>query len=179
MVDDGYMDDAVKLLGDHKPAGLLRGGKYSLFDGGTRIPFIIRWPGKIKPGVSDAMFSQIDILSSLAALADQALDEDDGPDSFNSLNVLLGKSQKNREWLIEQASRLTILKDDWKYIEPGPGARLNRNTNTELGNDTVPQLYNLKADIGEKNNLAADNPGIVKELTVLLDSIKEKGRSRN
>ncbi|HKK41197.1 MAG TPA: sulfatase-like hydrolase/transferase, partial [Bacteroidales bacterium] len=54
VVDDGYMDQAVELLGAHKPAGPLRGGKYSAFDGGTRIPFIIRWPGKIKPGKSDA-----------------------------------------------------------------------------------------------------------------------------
>ncbi len=179
VVDDGYRDEAVELLGNHKPAGPLRGGKYSLFDGGTRVPFISRWTGRIKPGVSEAMFSQIDLVASLASLTGQPLGEDDGPDSFNNLDVLVGKSQKDRDWLIEHASRLTILKEDWKFIEPGPGARINRNTNTELGNDTVPQLYNLKTDIGEKHNLAADNPGFVKELTELLDSIREKGRSRN
>lgn len=178
VVDDGYRDDAVEKLGDHKPAGPLRGGKYSLFDGGTRVAFVARWPGRIKPGTSDALFSQVDLLASFAALTGQELSEDDGPDSFDRLDVLLGKSHEDREWLVEHAGRLTIIKDNWKYIEPGPGARINRNTNTELGNDTLPQLYNLKNDLGEKLNIADDNPVIVKDLTDLLGKIKEDGRSR-
>lgn len=178
VVDDGYQDEAVEKLGDHKPAGPLRGGKYSLFDGGTRVVFITRWPGHIKPGVSDALLCQVDLMGSFAAMTGQSLTADAGPDSFNEINALLGKSDKGRDWLVEHSGRLTILKDDWKYIEPGKGVKLKIDTNTETGNDTIPQLYNLKSDIGEKNNLAEQNPVIVKELKDQLDKIKSDGRSR-
>jgi arylsulfatase A-like enzyme len=175
VVDDGYKDQAVELLGSHKPAGPLRGGKYSAFDGGTRVIFIASWKGKIKEGTSDALFSQIDLLASFAALAGQSLPEGAGPDSFKSVDVLLGKSDTDREWLVEQSAngRLSIINGDWKLIEPGPGVKVQVNTNTETGNDTVPQLYNLKTDIGERNNLASENKAIVKELTELLQNIKD------
>ena len=91
-MDDGYKDDAVEKLGGHKPAGPLRGGKYSNFEGGTRVPFIVRWPAKVKPGVSDALICQIDFLASFAALTGQTLDENDAPDSFNVLPTLLGSA---------------------------------------------------------------------------------------
>ena len=178
VVDDGYKDKAVELLHGHTPAGPLRGGKYSLFDGGTRVIFIVKWDGKVKPGVSDALFSQIDLMSSFAALTGQTLSSDAGPDSFNELDALLGKTQKGRDWLVEHSGRLTILKDDWKYIEPGPGPGLQLNTNTETGNDTLPQLYYLRSDIGEKLNVADQNPLIVRELTDLLQKIKTDGRTR-
>ena len=68
VVDDGYRDQAVEKLGDHTPAGPFRGGKYSTFEGGTRVPFVVRWPARVKPGVSDALISQVDLLASFAAL---------------------------------------------------------------------------------------------------------------
>jgi len=178
VVDDGYKDQAVEKLGTHKPAGPLRGGKYSLFDGGTRVVFIVRWPDKIKPGISNALFSQIDLMASFASLTGQSLSKDDGPDSFNYLSTLLGRSKTGREWLVEHSGRLTIMKGDWKFIEPGPGVKLQVNTNTETGNDPIPQLYNLKTDLGEKINVAQENPAIVKELTDLLQKIKSDGRTR-
>jgi arylsulfatase A-like enzyme len=172
VVDDGYKDEAVQKLGNHKPAGPLRGGKYSLFDGGTRIPFIIRWTGKVSPGTSDALFSQIDLIASFASLTGQSLSQSESPDSQDHLNTLLGLSKTGRDWLVEHSGRLTIIKGDWKFIEPGPGAKLQVNTNTETGNDPLPQLYNLRTDIGERNNVASQNPLIVKELTELLQKIK-------
>jgi arylsulfatase A-like enzyme len=178
VVDDGYKDEAVEKLGNHKPAGPLRGGKYSLFDGGTRVAFIIRWPGRIKPGISEALFSQVDLMGSFAALTGQVLSPDAGPDSFDQLDAMTGKTKKGREWLVEHSGRLTIIKGDWKFIEPGPGVKLMINTNTETGNDTLPQLYNLRTDIGEKNNVADNNPEIVSELRELLQKIKDDGRSR-
>jgi arylsulfatase A-like enzyme len=178
VVDDGYKDQAVELLGDHRPAGPFRGGKYSLFDGGTKVVFIVRWDGKIKPGITDALFSQIDLMASFASLTGQALSNDDAPDSFNNMNTLLGKSKTGREWLVEHAGRLTLIKGDWKFIEPGQGAKLQVNTNTETGNDPKPQLYNLKSDPGEKNNIAAQNPLIVIELADMLKKIKADGRTR-
>jgi hypothetical protein len=87
---------------------------------------------------------------------------------------LLGQSNTGREWLVEQASgsRLSLIKGDWKYIESGQGPKIQVNTNTETGNDPLPQLYNLKTDLGERNNLASDNQAIVNELTELLQSVK-------
>jgi arylsulfatase A-like enzyme len=178
VVDDGYKDQAVELLGTHKPAGPLRGGKYSLFDGGTRVIFIAGWKGQIKPGITDALFSQIDLMASFASLTGQTLSGSDAPDSFDNINTLLGKSKAGREWLVEHSGRLSVIKGDWKYIEPGPGVKLEVNTNTETGNDPLPQLYDLKSDIGEKNNIASQNPAVVKELTELLLKIKDGGRTR-
>ena len=178
VVDDGYKDQAVEKLNGHTPSGPLRGGKYSLFDGGTRVVFIASWVGKIKSGTTDALFSQIDLMASFASLTGQSLSKDDAPDSFNYINTLLGKSKTGREWLVEHAGRLTIIKGDWKLIEPGQGVKLNVNTNTETGNDPLPQLYNMKTDLGEKNNVAQENPAIVKDLTDLLQKIRNDGRTR-
>jgi arylsulfatase A-like enzyme len=89
--------------------------------------------------------------------------------------VMTGKSKSDRDWVVEHSSngRLSLIKGYWKYIEPGPGVKINANTNTETVNDPLPRLYNLKTDLGEKNNVAVENPAIVKELTDLLQIIKE------
>ena len=93
VVDDGYQDRSPELLGDHKPAGPYRGGKYSAYDGGTRVPFIAQWPGRIKPGTSNALLSQVDLLSSLASFSGQKLPADAAPDSFDVMPALLGESE--------------------------------------------------------------------------------------
>ncbi|MBD2752553.1 sulfatase family protein [Spirosoma validum] len=180
VVDDGYVDQAVEKLNGHKPAGPLRGGKYSAFDAGTRVPFLVRWPGHVKAGTSDALVSQVDLLASFAAMTGQSLDSADAPDSFVSTDALLGKTQQGRNYVIEQAigGTLSIIKGNWKYIEPSDGPKLNKETNTELGNDPQPQLYDLKADQGEKKNVAEQNPQIVSELAILLKSVREKQQSR-
>jgi arylsulfatase A-like enzyme len=178
VVDDGYRDQAVELLDGHKPAGPLRGGKYSAFDAGTRVPFIVRWPGRVKPGVSDALVGQIDFLSSFAALTGRQLGLDDAPDSTNILPALLGESKSGRDSIVEQAGALALIRGEWKYIEPNNGPKINRNTNTELGNDPQPQLYNLAEDVGETRNLAALYPAKVAELAALLRRIRDEGRSR-
>ncbi len=178
VVDDGYKDQAVELLDGHKPAGPLRGGKYSAFDAGTRVPFLVRWPGRITPGASEALVCQIDLLSSMAAMTGQSLDAQAGPDSFDILPALLGKSQTGRDHVVEHAGALSLIKGDWKYIEPSRGAKFNANTDTELGNDAKPQLYNLKDDIGERKNVAADRLQIVEEMAAMLTKIRLGGRSR-
>ena len=178
VVDDGYKDQAVEKLAGHKPAGPLRGGKYSAFDGGTRVPFIVRWPGHVKPGQSDALLSQVDFMASFAALAGRKLTPDDAPDSFDILPALLGKSPVGREHLVEHAGILSLIKGDFKYIEPRKGPKVNKNTNIELGTAPKPQLYNLRNDLGEKNDVASEHPEIVKELGGLLKKIRADGRSR-
>jgi arylsulfatase A-like enzyme len=174
VVDDGYHDQSVELLGNHKPAGPLRGGKYSSFEAGTRVMFIAGWKGTIKPGRSEALFSQIDLMASFAELSGQVLPSGTGTDSFSNLGALLGKSESSREWVIQQGSggKLSIVKDGWKYIEPGQGPRVYASVNIESGRDSLPQLYNLKPDIGELNNMAATNPEIARDLADLLETIK-------
>jgi len=178
VVDDGYKDDAVEKLGKHKPAGPLRGGKYSNFEAGTRVPFIVRWPGRVKPGVSDALVSQIDFLASFAAFTNQKLGEADAPDSFDVMPALLGKSKTAREQLVEQASVLSLRAGHWKYIEPNNGPKIQRNTSTETGNDPGGQIYNLADDLGETNNIITKYPDRAKEMAARLQQIRQTNRSR-
>lgn len=175
VVDDGYKDRAEELLQDHKPAGPLRGGKYSAFDGGTRVPFIANWPKRIKPSLSDALFSQIDVFASLAALTRQAIVKGTAPDSYNQLATLLGDSTQDRDHVVEHSSSgiLSIIKNGWKYIEPGKGKPFSIETKIETGNDPNPQLYHIGMDVGEKKNLAADYPEKVQELAGLLEKIRQ------
>jgi arylsulfatase A-like enzyme len=179
VVDDGYKDDAVAKLGNHKPAGPYRGGKYSNFEGGTRVPFVVRWPGHVSAGTSDAMVCQIDLLASLAKLTGQTVSGADLRDSADVLNALLGKSKAGRRDLVEEAGALSLRQGAWKYIEPNNKQKVNTNTNTELGNDSVPQLYDLSRDPGEKQNLASGDPDRVKSMAAALDRIRTaKARPR-
>jgi arylsulfatase A-like enzyme len=178
VVDDGYKDQAVEKLDGHKPSGPLRGGKYSAFEAGTRVPFIVRWPETLKAGVSDALVCQIDLMSSLAALSGQELAYDDALDSFNVLPALLGNSATGRDHLVEHSRVLSLIKGRWKYIQPGKGPKVNVNTNIELGLDPEPQLYDLRNDLGEKHNITAEHPELVKELSAFLEKIKSDGRTR-
>lgn len=172
VVDDGYKDDAVAKLNGHLPSGPLRGGKYSNFEGGTRIPLILRWPARVKPGVSEALVSQVDFIASLAALTGQAFDATTAPDSEETLAAFLGESTSGRQTLVEHAGVLSLRSGPWKFIQPGKGPRRNAGTNTELGNDGAGQLYNLASDLGETTNIAATHPEKVVELQKMLESIR-------
>lgn len=177
VVDDGYKDDAVEKLGGHKPRGPLRGGKYSMYDGGTRVPFIASWKGKIKPGESNALLSQIDLLSSLSALTGQKLPEDAAPDSFDVLPALLGQSKQGRDHLVEHAGGLSLIQGDWKVLEARKGPKTNL-TGNELGNSETPQLFNLAQDIGEQNDVAAAHPERVKSMLAEIDRIRKTPKTR-
>jgi arylsulfatase A-like enzyme len=178
VVDDGYRDEAVEKLNGHRPAGPLRGGKYSAFDGGTRVPMIVRWPGRVTAGVSDALVGQVDFLASFAALTGQALGPQDGPDSVESLAALLGQSRIGRDQLVEQAGALSLITARFKLIAPNGGPKVSAETKTELGNDPQPQLYDLDADLGEGRNVAGEHPDVVRDLTERLERIRREGRSR-
>ena len=178
VVDDGYKDDAVEKLGSHRPAGRLRGGKYSNFEGGTRVPLIARWPQRIKPGVSDAIVGQQDFFASFAGLTGQKLAQDAAPDSFDVLPALLGESKKGREWIVEHARALSMRKGEYKLIEANPGPAVQKNTNTETGAAAEAQLYRVTTDPGERQDLAAQMPEKVAELGALLNTVKSSPRSR-
>jgi arylsulfatase A-like enzyme len=174
VVDDGYRDEAVEKLGDHKPAGPLRGGKYSNFDGGTRVPMMLRWPGHVKPDtVSPALVGHVDFFASLADLTGTKPTPGAAPDSMDMLPAILGRDTRGRDWLVEHAGSLGLIEGNWKLIAPGNGPKMNRNTNTEMGNDPQPQLYDLSEDIAEKNNVAGEYPDRVKSMLEHLQQIRQ------
>jgi arylsulfatase A-like enzyme len=175
VIDDGYQDGAVEKLGDHTPAGPFRGGKYSNFEAGTRVPFIVRWPARVKPAVSGALISQVDLIASLSALLGAPLKDARARDSEDVLPALLGTSANGRSVLVEQAGSLSLRQGHWKYIAPGKGPKINPNTRTELGNDLEPQLYDLAVDPGERVNLAPKQPDKIRELASVLDRIRNAG----
>ena len=177
VLDDGYVDQAVEKLGDHTPAGVHRGTKYSLYEGGTRVPLILSWPAGIQSGIkTEALVSQLDLFSSFAHLLGQPLSREDAPDSQNFLATFLGKDSKGRTELVEHAGVLAIIVGDWKYIEPS--LEENNGIHGDLGRSKEAQLYNLKTDLGEKNNIAKDNPERVKELSTRLKEIKDQSNNR-
>ena len=180
VVDDGYQDEAVAKLGDHRPAGPWRGGKYSRFEGGTRVPLLVRWPARVKPGTeSSALVSQVDFLASLSALAGRTEAVSTAPDSQNQLRAMLGEEPRGRQSLVIQgmgdgpASKLALREGNWKYLEPAKGPAKSTLTNTELANDSKPQLYDLAIDPGETNNLAAGEPGRVSTMAKALEAIRK------
>ncbi len=129
--------------------------------------------------VSNALFSQVDLYASLASLTGQDLSGDNAPDSFNNLGTLLGAAA-NREYVVQQSlnNTLSLIQGNWKYIEPSNGPKMNVMTNTELGNLAKPQLYDLKADVGERNNLAGKYPSEVKRMSNMLKKVKESHKTR-
>jgi arylsulfatase A-like enzyme len=166
--------------------------KRDQWEGGHRVPFLVRWPGKVKPGTTSAQLTSLtDVMATVAAIIGADLPKDAAEDSFNLLPALLGKdSGPIRPYILEQAfsgSRtLSIRRGNWKYLDhPGSGGNRYDN-NPELKPfilpDTAPgapgQLYNLEADPGETRNLYFDQPQIMKELKTLLDQSKASGRSR-
>ena len=178
VVDDGYKDQAVEKLGDHRPAGPLRGGKYSAYEAGTRVPFIVRWPARVKPGVSDALVSQIDLLASFAALTKQTLATNDAPDSQDTLSALLGESKVGRTSLVEQGGPLSLREGTWKFIRPANGPKRYEATNTESGNDPGGQVFDLSKDLGERENLAAKEEARLEAMGQKLNEIQQRGRSK-
>ena len=174
VVDDGYQDQAVELLGEHRPWGAYRGGKYSSFEAGTRIPFIVSYPGKVKEGVSKALVSQVDFLASMSELLGVSLTCDQKKDSREQLSTWYGKDKKGRDYVVEQAGSLAVSDGEWKYISPSDKKAYEKLTNTELGNAPQDQLYFLKKDIGEKNNLAGRYPEKIKAFQRILELEKSK-----
>jgi len=172
VVDDGYREEAVELLGDHRPAGPWRGGKYSAFEAGTRVPLIVRWPGHVAPGRSDALFGQIDLLGSLARLVGARPDPERAPDSRDRLDTLLGRSSEGRPHLVEQAGVLSLRQGSWKYIPSGKGPAIYSNVAIESGLAPEARLFELAQDPGESVDLAAREPQKVAELEALLERIR-------
>ncbi len=161
VLNDGYKDMAVENSSKHDQLAGLRGGKYSLFEGGTRVPFMVYWKGTIEPLVSDAMVCQIDIMPSIAALLGLEIPAMDGEDM---LAAFTGESLEGRTSLIHEAnSKLSYRSGKWGLIPPYKGAA-NNVKNIEMG--TLPEitLWDLEADPSQQNNVAAQYPEVAEAL---------------
>ncbi len=181
VLNDGYEDGAVEMLGDHTPAGVLRGGKYSAFEAGTRVPTIAWWPGRIRPGVSDALMSQVDLFASLAALSGAPLTRDVAIDSQNLLAAWLGQSALGRTSLFkESVAGFAIREGNLKYIAPMRNpeqAAFVAGKGIESAASRQPQLYDLSSDIAERRNLARERPADVARLAALLAQVEAQTRA--
>ena len=176
VVDDGYADRAVELLGDHRPAGPFRGGKYSAFEGGTQVPCIAYWPKHISEArESDALVSHIDLFRSFAGLIGATLPKGSAPDSKDALATLLGDADTDREYVVEQAAdhTLSIRTSDWKYISTSNGeAIISWGPLIETGYLRTPQLYDMRK-VDEQENEAAQHPEIVYDLQQMLKDVQD------
>ena len=189
VLDDGYKDGSVTELGKHEPAGPFTGGKYTVYEGGTRTPFITRWPGDIPPGVSDQLVCTIDLAASFAALTGVPLPEDACLDSINILSALLGKNDgTGRDELVQQDNGTKgknadfgFRSGDWKlirrttkYQQP---AKISKRPLPELKD--LHALYFLPEDPEERKDAGKENPEMLKEMIERLDAIIAAGRTRS
>lgn len=165
VLDDGYVDQAVELVGDHDPSGGYKGGKYSAYEAGTKVPTIVYWKGEVSPMVSDALISQTDLLASLASLVGMSV-SDEVIDSQDQLNSWLGRDLVGRESMLEESFTISYRKGDWKYIRPFEGQTPDwlANKNVQTGLSDKPQLYHLKSDPDESENVASQHSDVLKEM---------------
>lgn len=181
VTDDGYVDYAEELLGEHDPSGGFKGGKYSAHEAGTRMPTIIYWYEKVQKGVSDALISQADLYASLAKLVGYPLQSNEAPDSYEMLGVLLGKDKKGREDLLQESFTIGLREANWKYIaaQTTEAPVWLKNKNVATGLSKQPQLYNLENDSEEENDLSSQLPEKVwamqQRLEKMLSSPTRKG----
>jgi arylsulfatase A len=164
--DDGYADGTTvkgssqEVDNGHDGSGPYRGGKYQVYEGGTRVPFIIRWPGKITPGTSDALVGQIDFLASFAKLLNITIPEGQAADSRNTVDAFLGKDPTGLPYLLEESHQgLALIERPWKFVS---AKRKGSN-----------ELFNLANDPGEKTNIISKHPEIAASMLARLEKLSQ------
>ena len=193
VLNDGYKDQAVEKLGAHRPAGLFRGHKYSAYEGGNRVPFLARWPKRIKAGTeSAALVSLVDWVATAVALTGQTLAAADAPDSFDFSAALLDPAAPARSSLISQDPVLSVREGKWKFIPKNGRKSGPEHPDTGLlgdpdafikgahdgGSWNVAQLYDTQSDPREANNLAGKMPERVASMRALLEKAQAEGHTR-
>ncbi len=167
----------------HEPSYIYRGHKADIFDGGHRVPFLVRWPGHVAPGTRSAqLVSQVDLMATAADIVGVPLPENAGVDSVSILSAMLGTDKEPiREALVHQSinGAFAIRQGDWKLnLCPGSGGWSSpRPGREDLSGLPKYQLYNMADDPGETNNLQAEHPDIVANLEGLLRTYIDRGRS--
>ncbi|MGJ8723396.1 MAG: sulfatase-like hydrolase/transferase [Roseibacillus sp.] len=185
--DDGYQDGTTvetsmeEVDRGHDGSGPYRGGKYQLYEGGTRVPFIVRWPEGIEPGVSNALVTQVDLLKSFAGHLKVEIPSGHAIDSRDYLPAFLGEDEKGADIILEQAKAVAIRKGPWKYFDGWPGhmfkkakAKNGKSKNVKNVKNT-PMLFNVEQDKMEKSNLVEEKPKLTEELAELLKKYQEEG----
>ncbi len=164
----------------HRSAGQLKGMKADAWDGGHRIPYLAKWPGRIQPGsISEATTTLTHLMATVAAITGVERSKNEGPDSHNLLPILLGETDTipDQQAIVHHSSRnfFAIRKGDWKLIEKrGSGGFSQPNTIDPKPGEPIGQLYNMKEDIVETKNVYQEQPEIVQELQALLNAIREQ-----
>ncbi len=159
----------------HYPSGPLRGYKSDVWEGGHRVPLIVRWPGVVRPGrICDRLVHQADLMATFAQIVGRPLPPNVGEDSFSLLPLLEGEDRDVRETAVSQSARglLAVRRGPWKLIfGPGSGGWTK-------GKDAHPaQLYHLQDDLPESQNLYADRAETVTQLDALMQDLVRNGRS--
>jgi arylsulfatase A len=182
ILDDGYLDNAQTKIGNHQPSGIYKGGKYSAYEGGTRVPTIAYWPSIIQPKTSNALFSQVDIFASLANLINyQYNNKSIAIDSKNMMDILKGESEEGRNDMVEEAFTMALRTKEWKYIAPITKSTPDwlKNKNVATGLQTEAQLYNLNLDPRESEDLSSKYPERLKTMANKLKLILDKKSHQN
>ena len=180
VLDDGYVDQAEELVGDHSPTGGLRGGKYSAFEGGTRVPFIVHWPAMIKEqAVRNSLVSQIDFLDVMASIAGVGNGKSLSTDGYpGEAATWFGNDKQGRPFAIGMAQNhtLTLCTAGWKFVEPKGGPTMIQwGPKIETGYSTNPQIFKrINGEFDENRNMAADNAAIVENLSTQLEKIRNR-----
>lgn len=180
VLDDGYVDQAEELVGEHSPTGGLRGGKYSAYEGGTRVPFIVHWPAIIKESaVKGELVSQIDFLDVMAGIAGVTSGEALSPDGHpGQVATWFGQDGDSRPYAMGMAQNhtLTLRTPKWKYIEPkGGAAMIPWGPKIETGYSTSPQIFEfVDGEYDETRNKATDNPVVVANLRDELEHVRNR-----
>ncbi|QDT69432.1 Arylsulfatase [Planctomycetes bacterium MalM25] len=188
-VFDGYDDGSVQANGDHTPAGPLRGSKYLVYEGGCRVPTLVRWRGRVTPGVSDAFFTLTDLLPSLATLAGvEALPEGVGQDAIDLADCLVdADAESTRESAILQGigNRLAVVTRDWKYVPKNADGA----PPTDIGRGADPldkrfvdrksyedALFDLPSDESESSNAIESHPEVARRLRKLYEEARRASK---
>lgn len=175
---------------DHRSMDGLRGAKRDAWEGGHRVPFIARWPGRIPTNtMSDELICQVDLLATCAALLQKSLPVDAGEDSYNILPALLGEKGdapvRSSVILHSMSGKFAIRRGDWVLIDAPSGDDNGKSGEPEWlkqergykKNAFPGELYNLRNDLAQRRNLYGEKPDIVKKLKELLERYKTSGRS--
>lgn len=166
----------------HYSSYIFRGAKADIYEGGHRIPFIIKWPGKVKTGtVNNTTICLTDFIATLAEMMQIKLDDNEGEDSYSLLPLLLQQGNYQRTSIIHHSidGNFSIRKGKWKleFAAGSGGWSVPTEKQAKELNLSPLQLYDLETDIAETKNVADKNPKVVNELSKLAKEIVENGRS--
>ena len=166
----------------HNPSYVFRGHKADIFDGGHRVPFIVRWPGHAAPGSqTDQLTCLTDLFATAAEIVEAPLPDNAAEDSYSFVSVLEGKASDQRRPAVVHHSingSFSIRKGDWKLcLCPGSGGWSDPRPGKEPKGAALVQLFNLSSDIGERANIEQENAPVVEEMVTLLTQYVDQGRS--